>query len=131
MTDTDEEMYQITSNGGIKVPYTGYYIVSASAYIAAIITNKVFHVGLYVRKQTTESGSYTETGISQRLGTYSSTEGTITAGTGLLYLQDGEILSLSARMVPPNTSTSFERSLIYPGNAGTFLNIIYMGTFVN
>lgn len=125
MTDVSNDKYSIV-NGGVKVPYSGWYIVSASAYVAFAMANQLSHIGVYVRKQTNSSASYTETGVSQRFSIYSSSEGAITSGIGLVYLQDGEIVSMSVRLVP-STTPAYTRNQVSQGSSSTFLTIIYTG----
>ena len=118
MTTVDNDSPYTIKGNGVEVPRTGYYLITANVYFR-LTGSTASDVGVYIRKQASTSSSYEELGITTRDKIPGSIEGGRTCGTGIYYLTDGDIISISVRSTVSAT--------VSPNSAATYLVLVYLG----
>lgn len=111
--------FELTEDGGIKCPYTGFVLVSGAAYISGKSGNETAR-GCYIKRKTANgSGEYGEEMevCSQLIRDLGGTGG-VHAGTLAIAVQDADIFYLYAR--------SSSASTCNPSNVATYLSLTYL-----
>lgn len=112
--------FELTSDGGIKCPFTGTILVSGSAFITGDTANTVVNKGCTIRRKTSNgSGEYgPETDVCAQFIRDVGVGGGISAGTIAISVQDSDILYLYAR--------SSGTAKCDTTNAATYLSLTYL-----
>ena len=112
--------FELTSDGGIKCPYTGTILVSGSAFITGDNTNDIVNKGCTVRRKTVQSGGEygPETDVCAQFIRDVGVGGGISAGTIAVNVQDGDVFYLYAR--------SSGTAKCDATNAATYLSLTYL-----
>lgn len=111
--------FELTEDGGIKCPYTGFVLVSGATYISGKSGNETAR-GCYIKRKTANgSGEYGEEMevCSQLIRDLGGTGG-IHAGTLAIAVQDADVFYLYAR--------SSSASTCNPSNVATYLSLTYL-----